>query len=169
MSGRGGCPRCWCSKCSQEMIHRDNRRHYEASSSLNAILRREGPKLATLGDVDTYFVKFLSDGRAALRLLEHKQPKQAMHKMQLPALQLIDACIRHAIKSEEFGLTPDSGVYEIRGQLEAEISGHRKVDFVGPQTVRTLDGEPVLAPRTRFELWDWLCAGPHGPLRNERW
>jgi hypothetical protein len=150
------------------MIHRDNRRIYEASSAFNQILHREGPVNLTVCDVDTMTLKFMGN-RAALRMAEHKQPNQTMKPMQQAILGLVDQCIRHAAKDELFGLTPDSGVFEIRGQLAADRWGHRKVDFVGPQIITTLGGEPVLAPKTRFELWDWLCHGPHGRLRNERW
>jgi hypothetical protein len=150
------------------MIHRDNRHGYEASSALNQIIHREGPKQLTVGDVDSYALKFVGP-RACLRLIEHKQPEQALKRMQQQALGLFDQCIRHAAEHALFGVAPGSGVYLMRGPLGASTEGRRKVDFTGPQTVETLSGNAVLRPRSRWELWDWLCCGTPWQARNERW
>lgn len=150
------------------MIHRDNRHGYEASSALNQIIHREGPRELTCGDIDTYTLS-LAGNQALLRLIEHKQPRQAVKKMQAVALGLLDAALKHAAEHSLFGIGAGSGVFLMRGQLAASNSGRQKVDFVGPQTIETLKGDPVLAPNLRTELWDWLCCGRPWRARNEKW
>jgi hypothetical protein len=51
---------------------------------------------------------------------------------------------------------PDSGVYVIRGPLDAEECGRHKVDFAGPQIVYRLDDSIAFQPKKRTELYDWI-------------
>lgn len=150
------------------MIHRDNRKHYEGSSALNQIIHREGPVELTVGDIDTYAVKFMGN-RACVRLIEHKQPTQPLKQMQARALTVIDDCLRHAAEQSFCGIAEGSGVYVMRGQLSPTEGGRREVNFDGRQVVETLLGTTVLQPTRREELWDWLCCGTPHRLRKERW
>jgi hypothetical protein len=151
------------------MIHRDNRRSYEASSALNQIIHREGPAELTVGDIDTYAEKWIGD-TAILRLLEHKQPDQPLGRAQARVLKDFDLVIRAAVTRPTDGVRLDerSGVYLVRGLLRAEDSGRRKVNFSGPQVVERLDGTPVLQPTSRVELWDWLNGGQGWTSRDNR-
>jgi hypothetical protein len=171
------CERTFCRNCGEEMIHRDNRHSYEASSALNQIIHREGPRNLTVGDCDTYSMILLPDFTVCVRLLEHKQPKQALKPQQAKALAVIDRMFRHAasdklkvwIRNDQYILAPDSGVFLVRGHLKAGKDGHRKVDFADKPIVETLEGKSVLVPKNRKALWDWLCCGDCGLLRNEPW
>lgn len=157
------CGRTYCPYCGEEMIHRDNRHANEASSAFNQIVHREGPRELIIGDVDTYAARLIGP-HVCLRLIEHKQPHQAMKRMQSVALALFDGCLRAAVNDGR--LLPGSGVYVMRGQLSAAADGRHKVDFAGRQIVFALDGSVAFAPRSRFELWDWLCCGQ--PWRSRR-
>ena len=161
--------RTFCTQCGHELIHRDNRQAWEASSSLNQIIHREGPALMTCGDIDTYVEKWRGN-TTILRLLEHKQPDQKLGRAQARVLEDIDRMIRHAIAhpSNDLQLSPDSGVFIIRGKISGEDHGKRKVDFAGPQVVDRLDGERVLTPKNRKELFDWINGGPDWTPRNNR-
>ena len=166
---RQHCRRTYCVGCGEEMIHRDNRHSYEASSAFNQIIHREGPRRVIVGDIDTYAYKDeLKPGpNEIIRLIEHKQPDQKLKSLQGKALACIDRCLRHA--SYDKLIAVGSGVFVVRGDLEGSNYGRRKVDFSGKQIVRTLNGELVLSPKTRKELWDWLCCGLPWTARNEQW
>lgn len=165
-----GCGRTFCHWCEQEMIHRDHRRHYEASSALNQILHREGPAHMQVGDIDTYAVKWIGD-KTLWRGLEHKQAGQALGKGQQRALTELAMAIHHA------AVCPDSPVpfllgstiHVVRGPLEPELNGRRKVDFVGRQVVESLwPVEEPFTPLTRQEFYDWLNGGPGWEPRKSR-
>jgi len=147
------------------MIHRDNRRGYEASSALNQIIHREGPRQLTIGDVDTYCIRINGNGPATVRLIEHKQPEQRIKMMQAIALESFGRALQCAAAQQL--VADNSGVFVLRGQLTASSGGRRKVDFAGPQTLQTIDGKPVREFAKRGELWDWLCCGQPHSLRNE--
>jgi hypothetical protein len=148
------------------MIHRDQRRHYESASALGQILWRRGPKEITVGDVDLYVIKIIGQ-RVCLRIIEHKQPRQTLKTMQRRALALIDQCIRHCVAHNLFGLTGDSGVFIMRGHVEGGAAGHREVQFHGPQTIETLDGQPVATLRTYPQVNNWLSCDRPWTARNE--
>lgn len=142
---------------------------YEAASALNQIIHREGPAELAVGDVDTYVEKWLGD-TTALRLLEHKQPSQALGRAQEKVLAHLNQAIRHAVECPDSGLNlhAESGVYVVRGDLEPEAEGRRKVDFASRQIVTRLDGEYVFEPNRRVELWDWLNCGPGVDVARRR-
>lgn len=147
------------------MIHRDHRRGYEASSALNQIIHREGPAEIAVGDVDTYVEKWFGD-RAVLRLLEHKQADQELGRAQRVALGDLDKAIRGL--GERLCPGSESGVFVLRGRLEPEIGGRRRVDFASRQVIERMDGTVALEPRVRAELWDWLNCGPNWTSREGR-
>ena len=149
------------------MIHRDHRKGYEASSALNQILHREGPGFAAVGDIDTYFENS-ADGKYRLIFIEHKQPDQGLGFAQGMVLRHLHACIRHAIEfpPNALRLQDDSGVYVLRGPLEAASSGKQKVDFAGPHVLENLKGEVVAQFNRRKEFYDWLNGSPHWKPRN---
>jgi hypothetical protein len=154
------CPRTFCPGCDEEMIHRDNRRHYESASGLGQIISRDGPRTFTVGDIDLYLWKDLL-GRELIRLLEHKQPGQPLKAMQQKVLRRLEALIAHAIDCERSPIRLDqtSGVYVLRGLILAQPDGRRKTEL-GAQRVwnprsgwfdlpsqravfRWLDGQPL--------------------------
>jgi len=152
------------------MIHRDHRRGYEASSALNQLLHREGPDHAAVGDIDTYFENN-EHGEYRLIMLEHKQPDQALGGAQAKVLRHLDSCIRHAVEHPPLRglrLKEISGVYILRGPLEAASNGRHKVDFVGPHVVESLDGRPIAKFQRRKDFYDWLNGSPHWRPRNNR-
>ena len=149
------CGRQYCPKCGEELIHRDNRKEWESSSSLGAIIRapspRGGPKEISFCDIDgcVWKAKY-----KILRIIEHKQPNANIGDQQLKSLKRLDLAIRSAVTTRV--LCNGSGVFIIRGGLHGSDHGRREVDFCGPQIVTTLSGEIILKPKTRIVLWDWL-------------
>jgi hypothetical protein len=97
-------------------------------------------------------------GAFLLRLIEHKQPDQELGGAQKTVLRHLDACIRHCIGNPPpgFKLHPESGVFILKGPLEAERKGNHKVNFSGQQIVYRVDGSKALEPKTRKELFDWI-------------
>lgn len=118
------------------MIHRDNRRAYESASGFGQIVSRDAPRDFTAGDVDLYVRTWLGD-QTLLRLLEHKQPAQAIKAQQARVLHDLDALIAHAIEcpNAPLRLHPESGVWLVQGQIVARTSGRRATEFGGPQRV----------------------------------
>jgi hypothetical protein len=161
------CGRQFCPICDEELIHRDHRQSREASSSLNTLFHREGPFNMAVGDIDSY-CEATVDGLYLLRILEHKQPNQELSGAQKKVLEHLDACIRHAIAHPPPGLRlhPDSGVFIVRGPLDAEIRGRRKVNFTGRQIVYRLDESVALEPQTRIEFYDWVYGRPGWTSRD---
>lgn len=129
------CQRTFCQDCDLELIHRDNRKRYESASGLGQIVHRDGPRTFTVGDVDLYLRKWLG-GATLLRLIEHKQPAQAIKEQQAITLSMLDSLFEHAIGCTDapVRLDPRSGVYIMRGEIFAEPSGRRKTSL-GPQRV----------------------------------
>jgi hypothetical protein len=148
------CRRQYCPDCGEELIHRDHRKGWESSSSFGAIIRRIGPSEITVGDIDCYLDKCEDN---VLRIIEHKQTDARLGRQQEIALRKIDQCVRAAIA--QCVLDPRSGVFLIRGCLHGSNHGQREVDFAGRQIVYSLDGEIILSPKTRQELWDWVNCG----------
>jgi hypothetical protein len=143
------------------MIHRDHRKSYESASAFGQIMHNQGPRQLTAGDLDLYTAKWIGR-KLLLKLLEHKQPDQQIGAMQAKVLMALDRVLRAAVINRPPGLElhPDSGVFILRGPLEAQTEGRKKVDFAGPQIVERLDGTIVLKPKTRGELFDWINGGP---------
>jgi hypothetical protein len=140
-----GCGRNFCSN-GNELIHRDDRQHFEAASTLLAILRRCGPSEFTCGDIDAYAMKKFGK-RVLLRLVEHKQPSQARKREQSFVLSLLNDCIQHYIENPpadaNWRLDSRSGVFIMQGRVEGTVNGHRETRFHGPQTVMRIDGGSV--------------------------
>lgn len=88
-----------------------------------------------------------------------------MGRPQREVLELLDLCIRSCVRL--LGLAPDSGVYVIQGPVGPTTDGD--VDFLGPPVVTTLDGTPVLQPRKRHDLWNWMCSFQPWTLRRRNW
>jgi hypothetical protein len=150
------------------MIHRDHRQADESSSALGQIIHQEAPREMTVGDLDLYVMKYRGN-IANFKGLEHKNPNQAVGRMQAGVLQILDGLIQHAIVNppDNIRLDPDSGIFIVRGALsEGEIS--KRVDFSGPQIVKRLDGSTALAPKSRKEFYDWLNGGPDWTPRGGR-
>src|SRR5262245_9633448 len=89
-----GCGRHFCNWCNQEMIHRDNRKHYESASCLGQITLH-GPKDMGAADIDLCTEKHW-DNQHLLRVLEHKQPHQNFDYSQNHILSLLASIISHA-------------------------------------------------------------------------
>ena len=166
---KNGCARVFCGYCGGELIHRDNRKNYEASSAFNQIMHREGPVECTCGDIDTYFLKIRKDDegtqRYRLLIIEHKQPDQRLRAMQFKALSILDQCLQIAVDQDV--LEKGSGVVIMRGLLRAESKRHKRVDFGSKQVIESLYGEVIFCPQTRDELWSWMCGGESFTKRNE--
>ena len=129
--------RHFCPGCGQELIHRDNRKPWESASAFGQIIWRTGPVRITCGDIDFYVWKSLPGGEL-LRLVEHKQPSSPLKEMQSKVLLLLDSIVRHAAACPEFSdytLDPRSGVYVIRGLIQADPDGRRATNFHGSQIV----------------------------------
>lgn len=195
----------FCPRCGDRWIHQTNRQFDEASSGLNEIIRREGPKDLTIGDVDTYGLKLwiekLSRDEVLLRWLEHKRPNQDVRAMQRKALLFADQIFEGAkhfppiiglavdlflaakpYQDSEIAdlakqmydlsrrlpiikLAPGSGVYIVRALICMPDHGRREVDFDGPITITTVNGEIVLEAASKNDFWKWLNNGP-GTTRN---
>jgi|SRR6516162_11520340 hypothetical protein len=156
-----GCGRQYCPNCKQELIHRDNRQSFESSSSLGAILHREGPAEMSLCDIDACIWKKSSN---TLRIIEHKQAQAHLGDQQLKSLLKLRTAIDAGIKA---GLLDNkSGVYVLRGSLQSINKGHLKVDFSGPQVLESLDREVIIKFTSRQELYDWLNCGSNWSPRN---
>jgi hypothetical protein len=166
------CPRQFCPYCGFELIHRDHRRGYESASSLGQILHREGPRQLTCGDIDLYVVKLMRRRGACdlclLRILEHKQMGQPLGMMQGKALRAIEQLFAVGLADPALNLHPDSGLFLVRGGIEGEQDGKRKVNYTGPQIITRINGDTVFAPSTRTEFYDWLNGGPGWTSREGR-
>jgi hypothetical protein len=161
------CPHVFCPRCNQEMIHRDQRQGHESASALGQIIHREGPNEMTCGDVDLYIAKWRGPV-LALKLLEHKRPKQPIGDMQFKTLTAIDALIQHAKTTPitEFPLDQTSGVYIVRGDFTS--TADQSVDYLGPVIVTKLDETISSQPKSRTEFYDWLHGGPGWTPRRGR-
>lgn len=129
-----GCPRTYCPGCDLELIHRDHRRGYESASALGQIIHRM-KRTFTVGDLDLYNFKRT---RRLLRLIEHKQTDMAAKVAQDEVLSLLDEIIAHYVNCPDVAgrpLHPESGVYLMRGPIEAATSGRRATQLAGPQLI----------------------------------
>ena len=166
--------------CGQELIHRDNRKMWEAASAFGQIVNRIGPVQITCGDIDLYVWKSLP-GRELLLLVEHKQPGQQLKPMQAKVLLLLDSMMQHAAACPDYTgrtIDPRSGVYIIRGAVAGGTDQHRTTNFQGPQTVTpAVDGkfDPSLSyvlNRTedvfRWLEGAWKTTDRAGPRREPR-
>lgn len=152
------CGRQYCKYCDEELIHRDNRRHFESASAFGQIIHRQGPRETTCGDVDLYLdTRF---GRRSLfRIVERFQAHSAMKPRQRIALTALDLMIRHAVTCPlftELPLAAGSGVCVVRGELGAATTVRREVDFLSHQIIDRLDGTRLFLPAHREEMWSWL-------------
>ena len=152
------CRRTFCDDCRRELIHRDNRKHYESASGLGQIVHRDGPRSFTVGDVDLYLRKWLG-GATLLRLIEHKQPSQVINEPQAITLRMLDSIFEHAINCTDppLRLDPRSGVYVMRGEIFAEASGHRKT-HLGPQRLWDPRTQQWTELESQAEVFAWMDA-----------
>lgn len=164
-----GCGRQWCSKCAEELIHRDHRRGYESASALGQIIWREGPALLSVTDLDVAARKGMRDGSQLLRVIEQKQPGHKFERAQGQTLELIDACIVHTAQCDaaDVRLHPRSGVYVIRGEIAAATSGRLQTTFRGPQQIEQLHTGMSRVINTHEELFEILDP-ENGPRRRRR-
>jgi hypothetical protein len=127
---------------------------------LGQIIHRQGPKELTVGDLDLYCAKWRGN-HLTLRALEHKQSNQQLGRMQGSVLSVLDTMFQIAIANPTptLRLTSDSGIFIVRGPIEAATSKRREVDFINRQTVSKVDGSCPFQHRTRKEFYDWLNGG----------
>lgn len=163
------CGRTFCDSCGQEMIHRDHRRSYESASGFGQIVSREGPVQLTVGDVDLYVRKWLRS-KTLLRLVEHKQPDQALKDQQARALVDLDALIRHATTCPEAPLKMDrrSGVFVLRGEIEPATTRYQETTFAGPQTLYKPDESAIATLPDAETVFAWMEGRHGGPRRGKQ-
>lgn len=145
------------------MIHRDNRRFYESSSSLGQIINRPqrrggAPRDFGAGDVDLFIHRSRGD-KTLLEWIEHKQPGHKFEDSQRQSLRDFDRVIRHAVNEPPPGMAlhPSSGVYVLRGPLVvAEKNWRRPVDFGGNQKLLTIEDEELFEFTDRQQLYTWM-------------
>jgi hypothetical protein len=162
------CDPVYCPECGGRMIHRDKRGGHESSSALGQIIHNEGPNEITVGDIDLYVAKYVGFV-LSLRGLEHKQPWQAVGKMQGKILRSLDTIIRFAASNTDkcgLALHENSGVYIVRGEI-GEDEG-KTITVKPPLTVERLDGTVECSPRTRSEFYDWMNLGAGWTPRGAR-
>lgn len=147
--------RHYCPTCDEELIHRDHRQSWESASALGQIIHRM-KRTFTFGDIDGYTLKRT---HRLLRFIEHKQPDQALKFAQGEALAVLDRVIAHYVACQPGDLNPQSGVYVMRGPIDAATTGRRETRLAGPQVVTNARlGEAVLADE--MALFAWLdCDG----------
>jgi len=164
-----GCGRQFCPSCGAELIHRDNRAYYESASAFGQIVWREGPCAITTGDIDHYCVKRLRGG-TLLRIVEHKQPRQQLGQDQRAALRIIDEIIEHYLRTSPADastrLDPRSGVYIVRGIVEAIYDRHRTTHFQGRQTATRLLTNAEEHLDDQEAVFVWLESYPGGARRQ---
>ena len=159
--------------CGEELIHRDHRKPWESSSGLGQIISRDGPRgRCSSADLDQVWYQGDVDQerRSLLRLIEHKEPSARIKGGQQHILALLAAIIDFALHAPDapVRLTPSSGVFVVRGRIDAETQGHRKTVMHGPQGIWRVDR------RTRWlndawpadhialshaEFFTWMTAG----------
>jgi hypothetical protein len=125
------CQRTYCPDCDEELIHRDHRHFYESASALGQIIHRM-KRTFTYGDMDGVTYK---RSLRLLRFLEHKQPDQSAKYAQNEVHDLLDEIIAHYVDcvTARFRLHPYSGMYVMRGPIEAATTGRRAAQLAGPQ------------------------------------
>jgi len=156
-----GCSRQYCKYCGEELIHRDNRKLFESSSSLGAILRREGPSEISLCDIDACIRKQSCN---VLRIIEHKQPTANLGNQQQKNLLQLERAFAVAIKAGI--LDPRSGIFVLRGKVLGSANGRREVDFNGPQILCSSNGSEIQEFHKREELYSWLNCGTNWTPRK---
>ncbi|HYW27702.1 MAG TPA: hypothetical protein VE953_26255 [Terriglobales bacterium] len=153
------------------MIHRDNRAPWESSSTLGQIIWRSGPRgNFGGGDVDYYWHQsgeHRADGRAYLRVFEHKQVAAKEKHSQSVTLDDLALLIDHGITCPESPvlLDPRSGLYLVRGPLTIQDNGRKGTCFGGPQEIERRGLHPkTTTVRTEAEFFRWLAAPLEGPI-----
>lgn len=120
------CGRHCCPDCGEDLIHRDNRRHWESASAFGQIVWLRGPVRLTTGDIDHYAAVFHRDKPDLLRIIEHKTPRQTLSRVQWKVLRTL------ALALDSLPLDPRSGVYIVRGEIGRCGDS---INFRGPQDV----------------------------------
>jgi hypothetical protein len=144
------CRRTFCPDCDEELIHRDHRNLYESASALGQIIHRM-KRTFTYGDIDGVSYK---RSLRLLRFIEHKQPTQAAKFAQTEVHRLLDDIIAHYIDCT-MRIHPRSGLYVMRGPIDAATSGRRATRLAGPQiVVNGRWGSATIADEV--QLFDWL-------------
>jgi hypothetical protein len=145
------CGHQFCEKCDSLLIHLLHRQGFESASGLGQIIWRDMPRTFACGDVDLYLhVRALN----LVRFIEHKQPAQKVGDAQKRFLILLASLIEHC--REQFKLHEKSGVFVIRGALEA---GRKRIGFSGPQTiyqVRNSNCEKITCCDDVDALYRWM-------------
>lgn len=165
--------RHFCS-CGEELIHRDHRKRWESASAFGQVVWRCGPVDLTTGDIDHYAAVYGLNGANLLRLIEHKQPDQPLKAMQKKTLLLLGELVEHAISCPDFGsrLDPRSGVFVVRGLIEAEPDGLRRTDFAGEQLVSRATAAgfvEVGALASSERVFRWLEGTQRRGRRRAQW
>jgi hypothetical protein len=155
-----GCGRQWCSKCGEELIHRDHRHGYESASALGQIIWREGPSQLSVTDADVISRKGLPDGRQLMRVIEQKQPRHTFDGTpQERTFKLLDAVLMHCglcPDAAELHLDPRSGVFVVKGEISAAAEGRRRTQFGGPQKITRLATGQEWAVETHEQFFRFL-------------
>jgi len=147
------CRRTFCPDCNAELIHRDNRKHYESASALGQVVSRNGPRTFTCGDVDLYVLKLFGGRPPLLRLIEHKQPGAPIKEMQKKTLRILVVAFAAAIEAR--ALDSRSGVYLMRGGVYANPDGRRETRL-GPQRVWDAERREWFALESQEAVFDWM-------------
>ncbi len=135
------CGPIYCPTCGKMCIHLLHRKIYESSSGLGQIIWREGPTKLTVSDLDIVTFKSLKNNEILLRLIEQKQPRHKFERPQEQILRLLDAIIYHCClcpEAKDLKLNTRSGVYILRGLIEAATSDREETILKGQQTIQRL-------------------------------
>lgn len=105
-----------CPDCGALLIHQNKRHHHESASVVGQAVHDVAPKDRTWNDIDGVLHRY-EDHR--LRIYEHKSPLQEFSPGQWRLLFLLSRLIEHWKSCPgvpgDAGLSPDSGVYLLRG------------------------------------------------------
>lgn len=161
--GRQGCRRHWCIGCREEMIHRDHRKFFESSSGFGQIINRDyGRGSFGFADVDLVLERRGQgfDGLPLLVVFEHKELSAKIGHSQQAILRRLAMVVHHAVVSRK--LDPKSGVFTVRGAIEAMSEGRRETYLAGEQVIeRMLPSVSELARESwtvtsQDELFSWI-------------
>lgn len=158
------CARAFCDGCGEELIHRDHRKHYESSSGLGQIVRRDMTDKFGVTDIDLA-VERTRGGVTLLKLVEQKQERHRFRGSQAQIMAVLAALIDHAKDCADFTayqLAPDSGAYVAYGEIVPETgvgsTMRQKLWLPGQLIVDRLGGDPSTEELTRLDFLLWLAS-----------